>query len=71
MAEDVECYGSTRGARYRELAAALRTLPPTVKNADARETLNAVARDYDVLPEFAERLSDPLGSVLEGSAANQ
>jgi len=60
MAEDVGCDGSTRTARYRELAGALRTLAIAMKTADAREELYAIARDYDVLAEHAERLLDSM-----------
>jgi hypothetical protein len=69
MAKDGDSDGSIRAARYRELAAALRALAQAVKNADAQGELYAIARDYDVLAEHAERVSYPMAPVPDGSVA--
>jgi hypothetical protein len=54
MTEDVDTCGSSRAARYRELAAALRTLAPSLKSVNARNELYAIARGYEVLAHHAE-----------------
>jgi hypothetical protein len=66
MAEDVDCDGRTRAARFRELAAALRALASRLKTSDASNELCAIANDYEVLAQHAERFPDAMDSVLEG-----
>jgi hypothetical protein len=45
---------ANRAGRYRELAVALRSLAPQLKNADARKELHEIAEHYERLARHAE-----------------